>query len=213
MEFETDFTDTYRASDIISFNNYLKKLDFVSDRDIVDAFRLGNVEIPPLDDETRVNGITYLSLDTLTSEDWCDFIVDRLLTGINSKFRPCHTSRDEYRTAFFGRLIVGNGCSRPELPVGDTFVQRLVEGYKSTIPLFVNETIPILKLPRSQNYDDARKDLFFMASLELGTVVEPLEKYEFVPRETDEERTCFFPIIDKILTEHLPKLKYWRTGD
>jgi hypothetical protein len=211
MGFEEDFANEYKAASILPKRKYLTKLDYVSDEDIHRAYRDGDVEIPELNDNQRINGITIASLDTLTSDDWNDWIVDRLFTGKNANFRPHYTSRDEYRAAFFGGLIEGNKFSRPQTSVRDTFVQKLVEGYKSTIPIFVNETIPNLKLAGGQNYDDARKDFFYMALLELSTVVEPLAHYEFVPRETDEERTRFFPIIRGILTQNLPKLKYWRT--
>jgi len=210
MGFEENFAEECKAASILPKRKYLAKLDYVSDGDIHRAYRDGDVEIPELNDSLRIDGITIASLDTLTSGDWSDWIVDRLFTGKNASFRPHYTSRDKYRTAFFGELIMGNRFSRPQVPVRDTFVQKLVEGYKSTIPIFVDETIPNLNLARGQNHDDARKDLFYMATCELGAVIKFLEYYEFVPRETDEERTRFFPIIDGILTEQLSKLEYWR---
>jgi len=211
MGFETDFADHIKAAKILPRREYLTKLDYVSDEDIVGAYRFGDTKIPELNDSQRVEGITFKSLDTLTSGDWCDWIVDRLFTGQNARFRPHNTSRDEFRTLFFGRLIIGNGYSRPQVPVGDTFVHKLVEGYIDAIPIFVDETIPLLNLPWGQNHDDARKDLFYMAPSDIGSVVKPLYYHEFSPRATDKQRTRFFPIIEEILTEHLPKLEYWKT--
>jgi len=206
MGFETEFKEEHEAASILPEREYLTKLDYVSDEDIIGAYRFGDVEIPELDDSQRINGITVASLDTLTSDDWCDWIVDRLFTGKNSRFRPYyHPSDGKDRAQLFGKLIKGNRFSRPQVPVRDTFVQKLVEGYKSTIPIFVNESIPFLNLAHGQKHDKAREDLFYMAPFHLGAVVKKLYHYEFVPRGTDEERTHFFPIIDEILTEQLPK--------
>ena len=60
---------------------YEEKLDYVPEEDIIAAHLGDDVKIPELFSDTRVQGITWDSLDSLTDQDWHDWMIDRLLLG------------------------------------------------------------------------------------------------------------------------------------
>lgn len=182
--------------------NYLLKLDFVPDEDI----HGGGIPVQDLFSDERAVGITYASLDSLTSIDWHEWIVDRLLTGRNADFRPFYDARggeDYYRYLFFSSLIMASRKIRKDAPTEETFIPKLIEGYRHTIPIFIDETIPLPQKREvwSQDYYCARDDLIVMGSMVFGNLIDRLNRFRVCPRDTEEEQKARLREIEQILQE------------
>lgn len=185
---------------MMAMAKYITKLNYISDNDIIRAYTDGDIKIPELYDKERVVGITFKSLDSLTPQDWHEWIVDRLLTGKHSELRPWYHARcgeEVYRYMLFQQLVGGNRKQRASLPVSDTFIPKLKRGYVITIPSLIDEEIPSSEIETwGQNYPEALNDLILMGSV----VFTELYHSSLVPRRTKKQKIGRLQEIEKILT-------------
>ncbi|MDO8460409.1 MAG: hypothetical protein Q7S74_04830 [Nanoarchaeota archaeon] len=163
---------------------YTEKLDYVPEADIIRAYTVGGVKIPILFDDVRDQGITWASLDSLTDQDWHNWMVDRLLLGEFFDLGNPHYSRpgdaDGPEDKFIGLLTDDYNRS---LTLRKTFLPTFKRGYGLTSEAFLNETIDASKRTAwGQEYTDARKSLLYVALLGM----KEFEKYEFPEKNGDD---------------------------
>ena len=154
--------------------SYKQKLEFISDKEYsIIAAKEDVKAINAISERMGSFGsdhstyFTFRSLDLLTGEEWKNWFVDRLLLGnFNGISAPHYHGKGGVDSGYFLFVnFLNDNYKKRGTKLGQTFLPKFKEGYKLTIPIFIDETVKfdIKRYFWPQSYEEARVDLLQLA--------------------------------------------------